>query len=497
MFVKMIKMKKILLLPFLALLTFSFQGSVTSSKLTENLKVVINRMSDQDSIACWVFLKDKGQGSQKLFKTPEKLVSKRSLERRKKYLPADELVNTTDLPVYGEYLKSLESIGLVVKSKSKWLNSACVQVTKAQVKEIERLPFVSKIDLVMRFSKRYTNQVVDDPETKQFQNEPNSKNEHALNYGKSLRQNEMMNVPALHDLGITGKGVLVGVFDTGFNNLEHKAFENIDILAAWDFVNGDSDVSDGTDAGEGSHGTNVLSAIGGYSSGNLIGPAYGATFLLAKTENTDSETPLEEDNWISAIEWADSIGVDLVTSSLGYLDYDPPFHSYSWKDMDGNTARITIAADMAVGKGIAVFISAGNEGPNALHNTLSAPADGDSVIAVGAVDQNGSIAYFSSVGPTVDGRIKPDILALGFGVRVAGTLTKSGYSLASGTSFSCPLAAGVGVLLLSQQPWLSPVQLADVLRSTAGNSLNPNNEMGWGVVNALDALNAARSFKKQ
>ena len=155
-------------------------------------------------------------------------------------------------------------------------------------------------------------------------------------------------------MGYTGQGVTVCVMDAGFNRLSHEVFSAMNIIAAYDFVNNDPDVGDSTDLGNGSHGTQTLSAIGGFKEGKLIGPAFGANFILAKTENTDSETPIEEDNWIAALEWADSIGVDVTSTSLGYLDYDPPFVGYTWENMDGNTARITIAADLAVKKGIVV-----------------------------------------------------------------------------------------------------------------------------------------------
>ena len=173
-----------------------------------------------------------------------------------------------------------------------------------------------------------------------------------------------------------------------------KSFSTMNIIAAYDFVNNDPNVGNEGDMGEGSHGTATLSIIGGFKEGQLIGPAYGANFILAKTENTDSETPVEEDNWIAAVEWADSIGVDVTSTSLSYLDYDSPYTSYTWQDMDGNTALITIAADLAAGKGIVVVNSAGNSGLNTSHNTLGAPADGDSVFTIGAVTSSGNSFFF-------------------------------------------------------------------------------------------------------
>jgi len=257
----------------------------------------------------------------------------------------------------------------------------------------------------------------------------------------------------------------------------------MNIIAMWDFVDNDPDVSGH------SHGTATLSTIGGFKEGQLIGPAFGSDFILARTEDDNSETPVEEDNWIAALEWADSIGVDLTSTSLSYLDYDPPYPSYTWEDMDGNTALITIAADLAVGLGIFVVNSASNSGFNPSHNTLGAPADGDSVVAVGAVDGSGIRASFSSVGPTTDppGRIKPDLMAMGEGVYVARTSSPTSYGYSNGTSFSCPILAGASALLLEVDPSLTPIQLRELLKNTASQSNNPDNLNGWGIINTYAA----------
>ncbi|MCH7772047.1 MAG: S8 family serine peptidase, partial [Bacteroidetes bacterium] len=193
-------------------------------------------------------------------------------------------------------------------------------------------------------------------------------------------------------------------------------------------------------------------------------------------------------NWIAALEWADSIGVDVTTTSLSYLDYDPPFQSYTWEDMDGNTALITIAADLAVKLGIVVVNSASNSGFNPNHNTLGAPADGDSVITVGAVGSDGERSGFSSVGPTVDGRIKPDLMAMGSGVYVARSSSPTSYGNSSGTSFSCPILAGAAALVLSVDPTLTPMEVLELFRQTASQSNNPDRLMGWGIINTLDAI---------
>ena len=275
--------------------------------------------------------------------------------------------------------------------------------------------------------------------------------------------------------------------DAGFDNLAHEVFSSMNIIAKWDFVDGDPDVSQG-----GSHGTSTLSCIGGFKEGKLVGPAFGATFILARTEDIYSETPVEEDNWIAALEWADSIGVDVTSTSLSYLDYDPPYPSYTWEDMDGNTALITIAADLAVELGIFVVNSASNSGYNPSHNTLGAPADGDSVVAVGAVDGSGMRASFSSVGPTTDppGRIKPDLMAMGEGVYVARSSSPTSYGYSNGTSFSCPILAGASALLLEVDPSLTPIQLRELLKNTASQTNSPDNLYGWGIINTYEAAQA-------
>jgi len=231
---------------------------------------------------------------------------------------------------------------------------------------------------------------------------------------------------------------------------------------------------------------------GGLQEGQLIGPAFGADFILAKTENTDSETPVEEDNWAAAAEWAESLGADVISSSLGYLEYDSPFPSYTFRDMNGQTALSTRAAEMAAERGVVVVNSAGNSGFDNAHNTLGAPADGAHVLAIGAVDPRGARASFSSVGPSADGRIKPDFAAQGVSVKVASPGTVSAYGTANGTSFSCPLTAGVVALLLQVNPAASPDDVAGVLRATASRAGIPDNLLGWGIINAGVAAQAWR-----
>ncbi|MEO8169129.1 MAG: S8 family serine peptidase, partial [bacterium] len=315
-----------------------------------------------------------------------------------------------------------------------------------------------------------------------------------IDYGLSYSQLNQINVPAVHATGNYGQGVIVGSFDNGVRLLNHEAFDTLRtrLIATYDFVDHKVSVTPNNPGeGFGAHGVATLSAMGGYKPGQLIGPAFGASFIIARTENDSSETPLEEDNWVAAIEWAESLGVDVTSTSLGYLTYDPPYSSWTWQNMDGKTTVITRAADMAVSKGVVVVNSAGNNGFNATHNTLNAPADGDSVLSIGALTIDGERAGFSSVGPTLSTppRIKPDVMAQGLLVRSAHTANPTEYAYAQGTSLSCPLAAGVAALLIHANPTASAVEIMNAMRQTASRASSPDREYGWGVINAMDAVN--------
>lgn len=453
-------------------------------KSSDRFKMLSEKSSTDATISGWIFFTDKGPAVIKQLANPEESVSRRSLDRRKK-LPVTGL-DETDLPVYREYIRAIEAAGLRVKRTSKWMNGVTCVGTVEAFRRVAGLRFVESIDIIESYRSVRPVEVIKS-EGHQFSPTPSPAGTNLLNYGNSYTQLQQLRVPELHNIGYSGQGVMIAVLDAGFNLLAHEAFDSMNIVAAWDFVNNDPGVGDSSDMGTGSHGTKTLSTIGGFKEGKLIGPAYRASYLLAKTENTDSETPVEEDNWIAAMEWADSIGIDVSSTSLGYIGFDQPYTSYTWQSMDGNTCRITRAADLAVKKGIVVVNSAGNEGYHPTQNTLGAPSDGDSVLAIGAVDATGNRVDFSSVGNTVDGRIKPDVMAMGTGVVVVSAINTTGYVTASGTSFSCPLAAGVAGLLIEQFPTASPMDIVRAMKETASNSANPNREYGWGIINAVAA----------
>jgi hypothetical protein len=459
-------------------------------KIDPRLSETLARFPNTQTLV-WVFFTDKGSHEILKASVPASVVSQRSIRRRLKIRSLSDAVDYTDIPVDQRYVERIASSGARVRNVSKWFNGVSVSATKRQIEEFEGLPFVARIELLARFRRNNSEETVNHrvPIPKY---QPSS-GLLSFDYGPSSAQLNQINVPAVHNTGNYGQGVLVGVFDNGFRLLNHEAFDTLRtrIVATYDFVDKKVSVAPSNpDPGFGAHGIITLSALGGFKPGQLIGPAFGASFILARTENDSSETPFEEDNWVAAIEWADSIGVDVTSTSLGYLNYDTSYASWTWDQMNGNTTVITRAADMAVSKGIVVVNSAGNNGLNTTRNTLNAPADGDSVLSIGAVTIDGTRANFSSVGPTtsVPPRIKPDLMAQGITVRCARWDNPTQYTYSQGTSLSCPLAAGVVALLLRAKPNATPMQIANALKQTANRASSPDNLYGWGIINALDAI---------
>lgn len=464
-----------------------------SDKIGPRLRDYIERDST-DRLFAWIHFTDKDPNDLQKLSSPRTLISDRAIRRRLKVRTPESVVDYSDLPAHPQYVRQVETAVTTIRHRSRWFNAVSVEMTRTQLEQVVKFPFVRAVDLLARFPRHDLEDSLFAERTAAQLSSIGSPSSALLDYGPSFDQVQQINVPALHDSGNFGQGVLVGVFDNGFRLLNHEVFDSLEIIATYDFVDHKVSVVPNNPATSfGAHGVNTLSVIGGYKPGQLIGPAFGAEYLLARTENDSSETPLEEDNWIAAIEWADSIGVDVTSTSLIYREFDTPFPSWSWEDMDGNTTMITRAADLAVSKGIVVLNAAGNFGgsPAAGQNTLGAPADGDSVIAVGAVDALGNRAAFSSVGPTAGPfpRIKPDVMARGVSVTVASATNLAGYSSAgSGTSFACPLAAGVAALLLASHPTATPLQIATAMRATSNNATSPTNELGWGILDAVAAV---------
>ncbi len=436
----------------------------------------------------WIFFRDKGpaalaKGAEAYRKAAARL-TERAVQRRLKVLPPERLLDEADLDVYPGYLQELRRNGIRPVVVSRWLNAVSAYLTLEQIAEVRALPFVQTIRPVRRLTP---------PPRPEFPAAPVPKDaraaDHVYDYGPSLAQVNLVNVPPLHDAGIVGKGVVVGMLDTGFNWRDHPAFKELQVLGEYDFVFNDSTTADESNKdvpGAQDHGTATLSVIAGYDPGFLIGPAFRSQFYLSKTEDIRSETPVEEDNWAAGIEWMESQGIDVASSSLGYSTFDNPADNYSYSDLDGKTTVVTRAAQIAAQKGVVVVNSAGNEGFSSWRYII-APADGELVIAVGAVDASGRRAGFSSVGPTADGRIKPDVMAMGTGVRLARVSDVNPYSSGSGTSFSAPMVAGVAALMLSAHPNLTPTQVIEALHNTASQADMPDTLMGYGIVNAVKA----------
>lgn len=429
------------------------------------LHTISHSVPPEEEVCWWIFFYDRGPDVElRLDEKTIELQNSPSWGRlnRNNIFEADEI----NLEPWAGYVE--EVIALIpngrLRTTSSYLNAVSVSASENEVREISRLACVSHIQPVRA-------SVFEMP---LFQDIFLSTGSLTYPQLSQLRTDE------LHKRGWYGSNVTIGVLDTGFN-LVHEVFADISIEDSYDFINSDSIVSQQPEDPEGqaNHGTAVLSILGGYHEDVFSGGAPAAEFILAKTEDISDEYQAEEDYWVAGLEWLDERGAELVSSSLGYLDW------YSYEDLDGNTAVTTIAADAAASRGLLVFNAIGNGGPES--GTLIAPSDGDSVFAVGAVTLSGEIADFSSRGPTFDGRIKPQSCALGVNTVLAyqGEHT---YNSGNGTSFATPLVASVSALLLEAHPEWSMFDVMDALLVTASNSSTPDNMYGHGVIDAYSAL---------
>jgi subtilisin family serine protease len=420
----------------------------------------------------WVSLKDKNGVTVQASAS----VSQKSANRRNMYhIPFD----VTDLPVSPSYISQIGTVpGVKILYASKWLNGLVVAIDTAMIpgalSATNNFSFVISTRKVQRYRSvdRFT-----PPYTAQQRSSSVALSKR-YDYGGSASQVTQMNTECLHYNGYRGQGMTIAVCDVGFNGVDGSiVFDSLrnngGIKGTYDFVNGNPNVYNGGD-----HGTMVLSCMAANLPGKALGTAPMADYWLFRTEEGSSETLSEEFNWIRAAEYADSIGADIITTSLGYTEFDDPSQNHTYSDLNGRTAPMSIAATMAARKGMFIAVAAGNEGANSWHY-ISVPGDADSICTVGAVDAAGKYAAFSSVGPTPDNRIKPDLVACGSGAWVC--MANSACFPGNGTSFATPLLAGAVACFWQANRSYSNMQVLQALKKTATNAEFPNNTIGWGI----------------
>ncbi|MES2680348.1 MAG: S8 family peptidase [Bacteroidota bacterium] len=425
-------------------------------------------------------------------------LSVKSINRRIMYnTPVDQ----TDLPVTPAYISQVDNVnGVKVLYASKWLNGVVVSVPNADLNvalnTINNFPFVMTLAPVNRYAVNYPKT---SPDVGQAAGQQSLKttNTASFNMGGSYWQNKQMNLDCLHDAGYRGKGITIAVLDAGFSNVNNSPmYDSLrargGIIGTRDFVAGGNSVYE-----DGDHGAAVLSCMAAIKPGVIMGSAPAADYWLLRTEEGAAETLTEEYNWIRGAEFADSVGVDILTTSLGYTTFDNSAQNHNYNTLNGRTAPMSIAATMAARKGMFVLNAAGNEGASGWQY-ICVPADADSICTVGAIDTLSNYASFSSVGPTADGRIKPDLVARGLGAWIAssdGSVCFPG----NGTSFATPVLAGAVACYWQAHRGLNNIQLLKTLKNSASNKNSPNNFIGWGkpdmcsFVVGMSEVNAAKS----
>jgi hypothetical protein len=464
--------------------------------------------SPDDSVSVWIEFGDKGESgpadlAAALARAEAELTPR--ARARRIHAGVHPLVDYLDLPVSPRHLDALRARGAAPRAVSRWFNRAAVMIPGGRLGTLAELECVGRIVPVAR-ARLVTGPVPEAAESPRAvppprRSEGSRKSARltepertaAYDYGRTFDQLAQLRLPELHACGFTGRGVLVCVIDEGFTGYTtHEALRDQPIAPGHtrDFVDGDTVVVGGTILG---HGTWVLGLIAANRFGSYVGAAFGAEFALARTENSIGESPVEMLYWGMGAEWADSLGAQIINSSLGYFQFTDSQFDYTYEDMDGKTTDVTRAAQIAVAKGILVVNSIGNEG-NTTWRRLVAPADvnGDSLIAVGAVDAFGDTAHFSSAGPTYDGRVKPDLVARGVSNPIVSTFGgNSSYSTSSGTSFAAPLVTGLAACLMEARPTWTATALIQALRASASQVGNPDNKRGYGFPDAIVALHGS------
>lgn len=410
------------------------------------------------------------------FSNPTLMLTQKALDRRLKY---NIDLDIKDVPVENIYINVIEDLGVHPIQVSKWFNGIFAWCTEEQLIQLDSLNFVEEIKSFVRnedsnFTKNQTKYELEYTFDAVEIDFPNN------DYGYTSTQINQIKLEHLHNLGFTGQGISIAILDNGFigvDNVDGFSYirNNNQIKGIYNFVHKNEDVYN-----HGNHGTSVLSTIAGYIENQYIGTAIDADFYLFITEDTTHEMPDEEVHWLAAAEWADYLGIDVINTSLGYNNYDDSRYDYETTDLDGQTSYISQAAQIASEKGMMVVVSAGNSGNKQWHY-ITMPADSEGVFTIGAVDGNGEPTIFSSYGPTVDGRIKPDVMALGGNAVVIRQNGQIGYS--NGTSFSSPIIAGAMACLMQAFPDYHPSYLRQKVRESASLYNNPENQMGYGIPN--------------
>ena len=423
-----------------------------------------------------ITFKDKGPEAAYYRQHPEKVLSEKSLARRKKHHAS---LKEEDLPVSYTYLKQLQEKGIEIRQKSKWLNAVYIETALDRKALQELFPAIKTVKAYSENTGKAAPSKFPEP----VQRQSNGR----LSYGASAAQIDQLNLDCMHDKGYQGKGVLITVVDTGFPGVNtNAAYDSLRlqnrILTTRNFV-----IKTNSVYGTHDHGALVLSIIAANRPGIFVGGAAQATFALALTENMASETHQEELNWATAAEWADSLGADIIQSSLSYKYFDTGQGDYADSDLDGDTPIITRAADKASQKGILVVNSAGNNGAFTppLSPRIAPPCDGDSVLCVGSVTANNQYSSFSSIGPTADNRIKPDVVARGTNTSLV--LPNGNVSSNIGTSLSTPLITSLAACIMQANPGATNMQVFNAIKQSADKFSNPNNQFGWGLPDACKA----------
>ena len=437
----------------------------------------------QNNDKYYIQLSDKN-GSPYTVGNPSQFLSAKAITRRNNQSIA---INSSDIPVNPSYISQIAATGATVLYPIRWFNGVVIQTTSPSVlNAVNALPFVTSSAIVSIQKPKKDFEIIEEfSQSSQKVSNTNS----VYNYGNSLNQIEMLNGVCMHDQGFNGAGMLIAVLDAGFANVNtHTAFDSLrtnnQILGTKDFTFiAPNDLYDGSTSG---HGTAVLGTMGGNKPGQLVGTAPKANYWLIRSEYAPNEYVIEEYNWAAAAEFADSVGADIINSSLGYNTFDNSTQDHTMTELDGKTSIASKAATMCARKGMIVVNSAGNTGGSGWPK-VTFPGDADSIITVGAVDASLNLANFSSIGPSADGRIKPDIVAQG----VASVVANGGGSIgtSNGTSFSSPITAGMVACLWQAIPGKKNMEIIQAIKESATLYATSNNQFGYGIPDFCAAKN--------